>query len=154
MGKYTRDDLEEAFADYCKVNDEASRERDWTKWASKFTEDVEYIEHAYGTFKGRAEVQTWIEKVMAPFPDMDFPMDWHIIDEARGWVVFQCQNRLMLKGVAYEFPSWSLIKYAGDHLWSYEEDNYNPAEAKDAVVAWMGAGGRFVAAPSLEMKSA
>ena len=63
-------------------------------WADLFTEDAEYIEHAYGTFKGREKIREWITKVMAPFPSMTFPQDWVVFDEDNGAILFQCQNRL------------------------------------------------------------
>ena len=120
---------------------------DWTIWASVFTDDATYIEHAFGEFHGRREIEQWIVEVMKPYPQMRFPVSWHVIDEARGWVVFQCQNRLAHPtepdGPPFQFPTWSKIHYAGDHLWSYEEDNYNPAEAGKVIEAWRAAGGRL-----------
>lgn len=155
MGKFTREELEKAFATYVEINDRASAESDWKAWADKFTEDVHYVEHAYGEFHGRETIREWITGVMAPFPHMDFPMDWHIVDEERGWVVFQCQNRLPHptdpNGEPFQFPSWTLLKYAGDNLWSYEEDNYNPAEAAEVIKAWIEAGGKFLAPESVKM---
>lgn len=147
MGRFSRKEMEDAWQSYCQINDEASKKEDWSHWASKFTEDAHYIEHAYGEFHGREAIQEWIAKVMAPFPQMDFPMDWTLIDEDKGWVVFQCQNRLEHPsdpgGDPFQFPSWSLIKYAGDHLWNFEEDMYNPREAGDVLKAWIAAGGKF-----------
>ena len=147
MARFPRAELERAFARYCEINETASGSGDWGAWANKFTEDVRYIEHAYGEFHGREAVREWITGVMAPFPHMDFPMDWVIYDEERGWVVFQCQNRLAHPtdpdGAPFQFPTWSLIKYAGDRLWSYEEDNYNPKEAGEVIQAWLAAGGKL-----------
>jgi hypothetical protein len=83
-------------------------------------------------------------------------MDWHIVDEERGWVVFQCQNRLAHptdpQGAPFQFPTWTLIRYAGDLLWSYEEDNYNPREAGDVIKAWIEAGGRPATPEQVSMK--
>ncbi len=125
-------------------------------WAGKFTEDVHYVEHAYGEVHGREAVRDWITRVMAPFPHMDFPMDWHVIDEERGWVIFQCQNRLPHPnepdGPPFQFPTWILIRYAGDGLWSYEEDNYNPKEAGDTIKAWLAAGGKLRVREQVKMK--
>lgn len=52
------------------------------------------------------------------------PVDWSVIDYERGWVVFCAQNRMSDPGddSVHQAASWSLIKYAGDGLWSYEED--------------------------------
>jgi len=33
--------------------DRAARTRDWDPWVDQYTEDVEYIEHAAGTMRGR-----------------------------------------------------------------------------------------------------
>jgi ketosteroid isomerase-like protein len=148
MPRFTRAELEAEFARYVAINDDASRRRDWQAWADKFTPDVHYVEHAFGELHGREAVREWITKVMSPYPQMDFPMDWHVIDEERGWVVFQCQNRLAHptdpQGEPFQFPTWSKIHYAGNGLWSYEEDNYNPAEAGRAIAAWREAGGRLL----------
>ena len=155
MPRFERAELEEAFAHYVAVNDDASRRKDWHAWAEKFTPDVHYLEHAFGEFHGREAVREWITRVMAPYPQMDFPMDWHVIDDERGWVIFQCQNRLPHPtdpcGVPFQFPTWSKIHYAGNHQWSYEEDNYNPAEAGRTIQAWREAGGRLLE-PQMKME--
>jgi hypothetical protein len=35
----------------------------------------------------------------------------------------------------------SILHYAGNGKWSYEEDVYNPREAQAVVEAWIAAGG-------------
>ena len=148
MPSFTRAELEEAFAHYVAVNEDASRRKDWQAWADKFTSDVHYVECAFGEFHGRDAVRQWITRVMAPYPQMDFPMDWQVFDEERGWVVFQCQNRLHHptdpEGAPFQFATWSKIHYAGDGLWSYEEDMYHPGAAGQAISAWRAAGGRLL----------
>lgn len=144
---WTRDELERAFERYCQLRDEASRTGDWGVWAAQFSEDARYVEHAYGDLVGREAIRDWISKVMAPFPTMTFPHDWYVIDVERGWIVFQCQNQLpepfQPDGRPFAFPTWSQIRYAGDGLWSYEEDMYNPADGANAIAAWRRAGGRM-----------
>jgi hypothetical protein len=156
MGTFSREELEAAFEHYCAVNDAAFEKGDWSGFAGKFTRDALYVEHAYGRFEGREAIRDWIVKVMAPLPMMDFPMDWHLVDAERGWVVFQCQNRLPHPtdpdGDAFQFPSWTLLHYAGDNLWSYEEDMYNPAEAATVVKAWLDAGGTFAGPEQVPME--
>ena len=135
MGRFTRDELERAYRHYCEVNDAASRSGDWKVWASKFTEDVHYVEHAYGEFRGREVVGEWIAGVMAPFPLMDFPMDWHVIDEERGWIVFRIWNRMQDPGdgSVHQEANFTLLRYAGDGLFSYQEDIYNPARVGEMI---------------------
>ena len=63
------------------------------EWADLFTEDAEYIEHLYGTFRGRESIRTWITTTMAEPLNNEmtaFPAEWWVIDEARGWVVPRC----------------------------------------------------------------
>ena len=157
MASFSRKEMEEAFANYGEVNDKASETGDWAAWTSKFTEDAHYVEHAFGEFHGQEAIREWITQVMAPYPHMTFPMDWYMIDEERGWILFQCQNRLEHpqdpSGEPFQFPTWSLIKYAGNNLWSYEEDNYNPEEASEAIRAWLKAGGTLASPPRVQMKS-
>ena len=86
MPKFSRQELEQALEIYNEKRDRSSRTGDWSIWASLFTEDADYVEHAYGEFKGRAEIQQWITDVMAPFPHMRFPQSWVAFDEDTGTI--------------------------------------------------------------------
>jgi hypothetical protein len=157
MAKYSRAELSSALVAYNRARDRASETGDWSIWAEVFTEDADYIEHAYGTFKGKEAIRKWITGVMAPFPHMTFPQDWVAYDEPNGCVVFQCQNRLSHptdpKGAPFQFPSWTRLTYAGGSLWSCEEDIYNPArDANRVIAAWLKAGGKLRVPPSVAMK--
>lgn len=159
MAKFTREELRTALAIYNEARDEASRTGDWSIWAAVFTEDAHYVEHAYGEFRGREAIRDWITKVMAPFPHMTFPQDWVAFDEGDGAIVFQCQNRLEHptdpNGEPFQFPSWTRLLYAGNGLFSYEEDVYNPARDANRVVrAWIKAGGKLAAGPQVSMQHA
>jgi hypothetical protein len=68
-----------------------------------------------------------------------FPVEWYIIDEERGWVVYQVWNRMVDPGDGslHQAYNFSLLKYAGHGLWSYEEDIYNPRPFKDMVRVWL-----------------
>lgn len=156
MAKYSRSELEEALRIYNAARDQACKSGDWNVWADLFTEDAEYIEHAFGTFHGREQIRDWITKVMAPFPTMTFPQDWVCFDEANGAIVFQCQNRLPHptdpSGEPFQFPNWTRLVYAGGGKFSCEEDVYNPArDAGKTVGAWIAAGGKMAAATTVEM---
>jgi ketosteroid isomerase-like protein len=157
MGKYTRAELEAAFAEYNDARDRASQTGDWSIWADVFTDDVHYVEHAYGEFHGKEAVRVWITKVMEPFPHMTFPQDWYAIDEDNGAIVFQCQNRLEHPtdpdGEPFQFPSWTRLVYGGDMKWKMEEDVYNPArDAPRVIAAWLEAGGKLASDDLLPMK--
>jgi len=157
MGTYSRAELDAALRTYNTARDRACETGDWSIWADLFTDDAEYIEHAYGTFAGKAAIRDWIIKVMAPFPAMTFPQDWVSYDEEQGAIVFQCQNRLPHptdpNGPVFEFPNWTRLVYAGDGKFSSEEDIYNPARDANRVIgAWLKAGGKFAAPLQAEMK--
>ncbi|MCH7789172.1 MAG: nuclear transport factor 2 family protein [Acidobacteria bacterium] len=131
MGRWSRDELEEAFANYQRVALQAGTSGDWNDWADMFTEDATYKEHLYGEMGGREAIRRWITKTMAEYPNNEmhfFPIEWYIIDEERGWVVCQVWNRMADPGDGslHQEYNFTLLKYAGDNRWSYEEDIYNP----------------------------
>ncbi len=118
MGEHTRDEIERAYAHYRRTAAEAGASGDWGPWADLFTEDAEYYEHLYGTFRGREAIRTWITGTMAEFPNVEmteFPAEWWVIDEERGWVVCAVWNRMQDLGdeVLHQAINWSLLKYAG-----------------------------------------
>jgi ketosteroid isomerase-like protein len=142
MGRWSRDEIEDAFAKYQKAGLEAGRTGDWSAWADLFTEDATYIEHHYGTLGGREAIRKWISGTMGTFPGdamPHFPIEWYIIDEDRGWVVCQVGNRMADPGDGslHQAYNFTLLKYAGDGMWSYEEDIYNPASFADMVKGWI-----------------
>ena len=148
MPKFTRVELEAGLRIYNEARDRASQTGDWNIWAQVFTEDADYIEHAFGVFKGREQIRDWITKVMAPFPNMTFPQDWVAYDEENGAILFQCQNRLEHptdpKGAPFQFPTWTRLVYAGHGRFSCEEDVYNPArDAERTIREWIAAGGKL-----------
>ena len=156
MKKFTRQELQQALEAYNRARDESSRTGNWSIWAGVFTLDAEYIEHAFGEFRGREAIRDWITKVMAPFPHMTFPQDWVAFDEENGAIVFQCQNRLEHPtepgGQPFQFPTWTRLVYAGNGLFSSEEDIYNPLrDANRVISAWSKAGGKFASPPLVDM---
>ena len=94
MGKFTRDEIEQAVRHYTTVVEGCSVSGDWRPFADLFTEDVVYTEHHYGVFHGREAVREWIVAVMAPFPHMRFPSDWIAYDDDNDAVVLMIKNLL------------------------------------------------------------
>jgi hypothetical protein len=142
MGRWSREELEAAFENYQRTALEAGTTGNWDKWADLFTEDATYIEHHYGTFAGREAIRGWISSTMRqkPFNEMKyFPIEWYIIDEQRGWVVAQVWNRFEHPGDGslHQAYNFTLLKYAGNGLWSFEEDIYNPAHFGEMVKGYL-----------------
>jgi ketosteroid isomerase-like protein len=144
MGQFTRDELEEAFAAYQQAAAVAGATGDWAGWADQFTDDATYVEHHYGRFEGREAIREWITETMGTFPGNlmpEFPIDWYVIDEDRGWIVCQVENRMADPGDGsiHQGANITILHYAGDGKWSYEEDVYNPAHFATMVRGWKDA---------------
>jgi len=141
MGTWRRDELEQAFAHYEATARSAAETGDWNQWADLFTVDAEYVEHLYGTMHGREDIRAWITKTMSTYPGnamVAFPVEWSILDPDRGWVACQIWNRMADPGDGsiHQAYNFTLLKYAGDGLWSSEEDIYNPAHFATMITAW------------------
>jgi hypothetical protein len=141
---FARAEIETAFAHYRQVAAEAASSGNWRPWADLFTENATYVEHLFGTFEGRERIFEWITKTMSTPPNTQmnaFPVQWWIIDEERGWVVCAIANRMadIGDGRVHEAINWTLLKYAGDNLWSSEEDLYNPLEFGEMIKTWEAA---------------
>ena len=141
---WPRAELEEAFEAYVAAGAEAGRSGDWSKWPDIFVEDCEYVEHMYGTFHGREEVRAWITKTMGEYPGNlmhEFPINWSIVDEDRGWIVCEVANRMddPGDGSIHDGVNITILKYAGDGLWKSEEDVYNPAHFGTMLEGWVAA---------------
>ena len=141
MGRFTRAELEEQFAAYQQRGEHAGATGDWSGWADQFTEDARYVEHAYGRFEGREAIRRWISGTMATFPGSRmplFPIGWHVVDEDRGWIVCEVFNRMEDPGdgSVHQAANITILHYAGDGQWSYEEDVYNPADLLTMLRGW------------------
>ena len=141
-GPYSRAELEDAFVAYQERAAAAGRTGDWAAWADQFTEDALYVERHYGRFDGREAIRAWISSTMGEFPGNampEFPIGWYVVDEERGWIVCQVWNRMADPGDGsiHEADNFTKLHYAGDGLWSYEEDIYNPNDFAVMVRGWL-----------------
>jgi hypothetical protein len=142
MGRWSRAEIEEAFDRFQETARHGGTTGDWNPWADCFTEDATYVEHLYGTMGGREAIRRWIHTTMStpPADEMPhFPIEWYMVDEERGWIVCQVWNRMADPGDGslHQAYNFTLLKYAGDGLFSYEEDIYNPAHFATMIAAWM-----------------
>ena len=139
--RFTRAELTAAFATFEQTVANAARTRDWDAWVSHYTPDVDYIEHAMGTMKGREQVREWIYRTMTAFPGSHmtaFPALWSVIDESTGRVIIELDNPMRDPGdgTIISATNISIITYAGDGLWSRQEDIYNPLRFLSAGMKW------------------
>ncbi len=139
---FPREEIEAEFARYRERGEIAVATGDWNQWADQFTDDAEYREHHYGYFKGQQEIRDWINGVMQPFPTMEFPVKWYTINGNR--VSALIPNILPAPegdDGYYGFDVNTILHYAGNGKWSFEEDVYSPKEAEQVVARWVAAGG-------------
>jgi SnoaL-like domain len=144
MGRFSKDELVAAHEKYLEVANRCAATQQWRDWANLFTEDAEYIEHTFGHFHGRDEIFGWIQPLMQQWPNSEmntFPHDWCVLDEERGWWICQIENRFRDPGdgSVHQAANITVLHYAGDGLFSYEEDAYNPANFAPVVTAWLTA---------------
>lgn len=139
---FSRSEIERELEAYRERGAIAVATGDWNQWADQFTEDATYLEHHYGRFEGREGIRGWILGVMQPFPEMVFPVSWYGIDGNR--VVAHIPNVLPDPTGGdndQAFDVFTILHYAGNGKWSYEEDVYNPREAEQVIRNWVAAGG-------------
>ena len=118
-------------ADYQEAVVEVGKTWDWSSYADHFTEDANYVEHALGNMEGRENIREWIVSTMNMFPGSEmpsYPVEWYSIDADKGWVIFKNINTMKDPGdgSVHGAPVITVLEYAGDDKWSYEEDAYNP----------------------------
>ena len=142
MKQFDRNEVEEAYQNFVAVGDSG----DWSAWADLHSEDGLWVEHHLGTFEGREAIREAILKVMIPVPMMEFPVGWHVIEGNRV-VYYPWQVMPDPKGgnEVYRFGCVTILEYAGEGLFSYQEDLYNPLEANEVMKRWMEAGGKLAA---------
>jgi hypothetical protein len=144
MGRWDRQEIEEAFDRYQAAALKGAQQGNWRDWANMFTEDATYFEHQYGRFWGRETILRWITKVMSSVPHngmQAFPVEWYSIDEDRGWVICKVLNRMrdLGDGEIYEEPNITILHYAGGGRFSYEEDAYDRQRMGEIVLRWLQA---------------
>jgi hypothetical protein len=112
------------------------RSGDWRGPTCSLT--MTYVEHHYGRSGTRRCTRDHRDHAAAELRDEGVPHDWCVCDEERGWWICQIENRRRSRrrrGVPG--VQLTVLKYAGDGLFSSEEDARKPR--KLAVVKWIAA---------------
>jgi hypothetical protein len=146
---HSRDEVDEAFRQYWRTG---AVTEDWEAWADLFTEDAVYIEHVLGTITGRRQIKPWIVQIMAAYPELYTVYEWHMIEGDR--VVFYMQNRRdnpEPDKPPIDFPGISILNYASDRKWNYEEDFWAFPMAQKAQAAYVDSRAKHDPEHSLKM---
>ncbi len=138
---FPRAEIEQAFAGYQAAVADIAASGDWAGFADLFTEEATYEEHAFGSFTGREAIRSWVVRTMGAFPGntmTSFPIAWHVVDEPTRRVICEVRNLMPDPGdgSVHEASNLTILTYAGDGLWSREEDVYNPMRFAEMAVAW------------------
>ena len=140
-GPFTADEITAAYAAFQQQVEQFRTTGDWSGYADLFTEDAVYIEHASGTFRGRDEIRAWVVRTMTAYPGRvmtGFPLSWQIVDAPSARLVCEVRNPMPDPGdgTMLEEPNITIMTYAGDGLFSGEEDVYNPLRFHQMALRW------------------
>lgn len=141
MSTFTSEEIIEAYAAMHRSVAGYAQSGEWDDFALHFTPDAEYVEHAFGTFRGRAEIRTWAVDTMTGFPGRvmtGFPLAWQVVDTPTARLICEVRNLMPDPGdgSVHEESNLTIMTYAGDGLFSREEDIYNPMRFASMSVRW------------------
>ncbi len=128
MATFDRDEVEAAFRRYWQLGAVGER---WDEWCDQcFTAEVTYVEHVLGNKQGREAVRAWIKPTMEEYGEIYTAYEWHQLDDT-GRVVVYMQNRRdnpQPGAPPIDFPGITVLQYAGDGMFSLEEDFWSLPE--------------------------
>jgi len=139
--RFAAEEIAEAYAAFHTKVQTFADSGDWSGYADLFTPDAEYVEHAMGTFRGREEIRAWVTRTMTAYPGRmmaSFPISWQVVDPAAARLVCEVRNPMPDPGdgTLLEEPNITIMTYAGDGLFSREEDVYNPMRFHAMALRW------------------
>ena len=122
----------------------------WIDLAAFFTDDAVYIDPAWGRIRGIEEIRRFLVDSMRGLEDWRFPMRFAAIegdDVVTVWTQILPGERD--DGTPYRQTGVSILRYAGDGKFSYEEDLLNMAHVlEDLGASGWRPGPGFTAPPA------
>jgi ketosteroid isomerase-like protein len=122
---FPREEIEEAFQHYWSLGGAGER---WNEFSDLYTEDAILIDRVIeGVKNGRKEIREYLDLVMnQEMPALYTVYDWHTIEG-------NCVSNGMINrfdnpepgGAPLDFAGVTIQVYAGDGLWSFQEDYYS-----------------------------
>ncbi len=134
---HPRAEVRAAVDEYVEVRGQIEAgDRTWIDLARFFTDDVIYIDPAWGRIEGIDEVRNFLVESMVGLDDWSFPVEFTAI-EGDSVVIKWTQ---VLPGAKADGSRWtqsgvSTLVYAGDGKFSYEEDLLNMVHVFDDLKA-------------------
>lgn len=135
MTSHSRDEILTAYDALVATRDRAEAgEVGWDALADHFTEDATFIDPAWGRVEGLPAIREFLSESMAGLEGWTFPREWTQVEGDR--LVTLWQNRLpgaRADGSPYQAPGISILLYAGDGRFSYEEDLLNMVHVTELI---------------------
>jgi hypothetical protein len=140
-GPFTAEEITAAYAVFRERVEDFVATGDWSGYADLFTEDAVVVEHAMGNFRGREQIRPWVVRTMTSYPGRvmtGFPLSWQIVDAPTARLVCEIRNPMPDPGdgTMLDEPNITIMTYAGDGLFSAEEDVYNPLRFHEMALRW------------------
>jgi ketosteroid isomerase-like protein len=125
-------------------------EAQWATIADFYTEDAVFIDAAWGKIEGRAAIAAMMTEAMAGLDGFTYPTDTVAIEGDDVLIAWrQVVAGLSLGGGPLEHTGVSIMRYAGEGKFSYEEDLMNVAKVgADLMAAGWEPGPDFTMPPS------
>ena len=125
--RFTQQEVLEAYRSYANTRQRIDAgELWWDSLGRHFTRDAVFVDPAWGRVDGLDNIIQFFIDSMRGLEDWTFPLEWQAVDGdylLTGW-----QNRLPGQrpdGTLFQVPGMSRLRYAGDGLFSYEQDLIN-----------------------------
>lgn len=138
---HPREEVQQAVDAYVDYRERLDRnEVDWPGIARFYTEDAIFIDPAWGRIEGRAAITELFTVAMVGLEGWTYPIEFTAIsgdDVVIKWL--QVVPAALPDGRPLAHSGVSIMIYAGDGLFSYEEDVMNVAHVTEDLIAsgWM-----------------
>jgi len=100
----------------------------WASLADFYTDDAVFVDAAWGRVEGRAAIAGLMVEAMAGLDGFTYPIDVVAIEGDDVLITWrQVVDGLQLRGRPFQHTGVSILRYAGDGCFSFEEDLMNVA---------------------------
>lgn len=135
MAQFSEEEIRDTYRRYLETRRRIEAgELEWDALADFFTDGATFIDPAWGRVEGIAAIRKFLVESMQGLDGWEFPHELAVVDGDR--LVARWQNRLPGKranGSYYEAPGYSLMVYAGNGKFSFEEDLLNMVHVGELI---------------------
>jgi ketosteroid isomerase-like protein len=121
----------------------------WSALDEYFTDDVVFVDPAWGRTEGIENVRAFLDESMKGLEEWSFPEAWTMVEGNRLVTMWIQRMGQRDDGGYDEIPGISVLYYAGDGRFCYEMDLLNMAHVMEVM-----ANGNWTPGPELQMPPA